>query len=51
MSNVAKKVPNTKGEFEMYCRDFKQIEQKKKYLKNMEYMELMIIEPIFTYWF
>lgn len=30
MSNVAKKVPNTKGEFEMYCRDFKQIEQKKE---------------------
>lgn len=30
MSNVAKKVPNTKGEFEMYCRDFKQIEQKKR---------------------
>lgn len=30
MSNVAKKVPNTKGEFEMYCRDFKQIEPKKE---------------------
>ena len=30
MSNVAKKVPNTKEEFEMYCGDSKQIEQRKE---------------------
>lgn len=30
MSNVAKRVPNTKGDFEMYCGDFKQIDQRKE---------------------
>ena len=30
MSNIAKRVPNTKEDFEMYCKDFKQIAQRKE---------------------
>lgn len=30
MSNVAKRVPNTKADFEMYCGGFNQIEQRKE---------------------
>lgn len=30
MSNIDKRIPNTKGYFEMYCSDFKQIEQRKE---------------------